>query len=169
MNTWILFGTLAVIVFGNTVVAADHESPQGVILEHAKFDGATATGSCGPAKITITGVETETAYRTKHLIGSSGTITIRAGKATLSIGADGNAGIFLQDQNRLHCVSTPSGQRLVLVSDCFGRGCAPVDYRVINPATAKVISRQNSADECDEACAQKALGSKLPESLGELL
>lgn len=169
MSMWILFGTLAAIAIGNPVVAADHVSPQGVILELATFVGGTASGSCGPAKITITGVETETAYRTKRLIGSAGSITIRAGNAVLLIGGSGSAGIFLQDENRLHCVSTPRGQRLVLVSDCFGRGCAPIDYRVINPATAKVISQQNAAEECDRACAEKALGTALPAELADTL
>jgi hypothetical protein len=159
-----LFLLLCGASFGFTV-ASDRASPQGVVLERVSFSGTAATGRCSPATITITGVENETAYRTKYLIGSSGTILIRSGKSTLAIGGNRTTTIFLQDENALHCLPTPKGPKLVLASYCFGRDCAPVDYRVIDPSTAKVISRQNSADECDEVCTEKALGLKLPEGL----
>ena len=56
-----------------------------------------------------------------------------------------------------------------LASYCFARHCAAVDYRVMDPATVKVISRQNADDECDARCAEKALGVQLPEELGAQL
>lgn len=65
--------------------------------------------------------------------------------------------------------SGKKGLRLVLVRYRFARYCAPVDDRVIDPATAKVISRQSADDECDARCAEKALGTNLSEDLGLVL
>lgn len=156
----------------STVVAAPPNAPQertGIRLDALKVSGHTATGSCGPAKIEIQGVDADNPHETRGLIFSQGVITIRTGKSSLTIGGEITSEIFLQDQNKLHCLPTPKGPRLVLASYCFARHCAPVDYRVMDPATVKVISRQNADDECDARCAEKALGTKLPEDLGSVL
>ena len=94
-------------------------------------------------------------------------IAIQSGKSVLKISPDPESGpkIFLQDRNKLHCVSTPSGPKLVLAMICYARSCAPIDYRVIDPNTLKVINKVDNMEECDAACAEKALGAKLPSSL----
>ena len=156
----------------STVVAAPPNAPQertGVRLDALKVSGHTATGTCGPAKIEIRGVDADNPHETRRLISSQSSITIRNGKASLAIGGEISSELFLQDQNKLHCLPTPKGPRLVLASYCFARHCAPVDYRVMDPATVKVISRQNADDECDARCAEKALGVQLPEELGAQL
>jgi hypothetical protein len=85
------------------------------------------------------------------------------GATTLNIGpeAHGDSGIFLQDRNELHCLSAGKGPMLLLVMHCDGRSCPTVDYRVIDPKAAKVISVQSAMDECDVDCAKKTLGMQV--------
>lgn len=142
---------------------------QGVQLDGLSVAGSTAAGTCGKATVRVQGTDPSNPYGVDGLIPANGIINIRGEKATLTIGGEAASGIYLQDQNKLHCLTSPRGPRLVLASYCFGRDCAEVDYRVIDPATARVISRQTSMEECDEACAEKALGMKLPTELGPQL
>ena len=164
---------LLVLVCGaSTVVASPPSATQqrtGIRLDALKVSGHTATGTCGPAKIEIQGLDADNPHETRGLISSQGTITIRNGKASLTIGGEDGSVFFLQDQNKLHCLPTPKGPRLVLASYCFARFCAPVDYRVIDPTNVRVVSRQNPDNECDARCAEKALGLKLPENVGPML
>ena len=163
---------LLLLCGASTVVAAPPNAPQertGVRLDALKVSGHTATGICGPAKVEIQAVDADNPHQTRQLISSQGSIAIRNGIASLTIGGTDGSVIFLQDQSKLHCIPTPKGPRLVLASYCFARHCAPVDYRVMDPATVKVISRQNADDECDARCAEKALGVQLPEELGAQL
>jgi hypothetical protein len=148
--------------------AAAHAS-DGVRLDGLAVAGSRATGTCGNAAVRVQGIDPDNPYRVDGLISANGVITIKGEKTTLTIGGEPTSGIYLQDQNKLHCLASPKGPRLVLASYCFGRDCAEVDYRVIDPAAARVISSQNSAEECDEACAEKALGMKLPTGLGSAL
>ena len=163
---------LLLLCGASTVVAEPPNAPQertGIRLDALKVSGHTATGTCGSAKIKIQGVDADNPHQTRQLISSQGSIAIRNGIASLTIGGTDGSVIFLQDQSKLHCIPTPKGPRLVLASYCFARHCAPVDYRVMDPATVKVISRQNADDECDAQCAEKALGVQLPEELGAQL
>ncbi len=163
---------LALLCGASTVVASPPSATQqrtGIHLDALKVSGHTATGACGPAKIEIQGLDADNPHKTRGLISSQGIITIRNGNALLTIGGDVNSDIFLQDQNKFHCLPTPKGPWLVLASYCFARYCAPVDYRVIDPLTVRVISRQDADGECDVRCAEKALELKLPESVGPIL
>ena len=130
--------------------------------------GATQKRGDVAAMVRIAGMETEPSGA-QHFIGPQGVISITSATSSLTIGPspDGNAGIFLQDRNALHCISTPKGPKLVLAMYCDGRACAPVDYRVIDPNATRVISKQDPSDECDVACAQRALGTTLPRTLQE--
>lgn len=147
--------------------AGGRPSPSAIRLDNLQISGAAATGQCGPATVEIDGLEARSGELKQMHIASSGKVVVRAGSARLVIGADGESGIFLQDENKLHCVDTPKGRRLVLASYCFGRSCVPVDYRVIDPKTAKVLGKLNNMDECDRTCAEKALGQRLPADLAE--
>ena len=163
---------LLLLCGASTVVAVPPNAPQertGIRLDALKVSGHTATGTCGPAKIEIQGVDADNPHETRRLISTQGSITIRNGKSSLAIGGEITSEIFLQDQNKLHCLPTPKGPRLVLARYCFARFCAPVDYSVIDPAAVKVVSRQNADDECNARCAEKALGVQLPEDLDSAL
>ena len=153
------------------LLSAAVHAGEGVRLNGISISTADgkATGTCGKAIIQIQGMDPANQSDGGSLIPSHGVITIKGETASLTIGGESASGIYLQDQNKLHCVASPKGPRLVLASYCFGRDCAEVDYRVIDPATARVISQQTSMEECDEACAEKELGRKLPTELGPQL
>ena len=162
---------LLLLCVASAVAAAPPNTPQeltGIHLDALKVTGQTATGTCGPARIEIQGLDADNPHETRGLVSSQGMITVRNGKASLTIGGEVSSDLFLQEQNKLHCLPTPTGPRLVLAGYCFARFCAPVDYRVIDPTNVRVISRQNPDNECDAKCAEKALGSKLPEALNGL-
>lgn len=143
------------------------QADDGIQLDGFTLSGGAATGTCGPAQVHIQGVDAASSDTVSGLIPAEGVIIIRVDRASLTIGGEAARGIFLQDENKLHCLPTPRGPRLVLASYCFGRDCALVDYRVIDPATVGVVSEQTAAEECDEGCAERALGMALPADLRE--
>lgn len=149
------------------LLSAAVHAGEGVRLDGFSTVGGKATGTCGKAVIQIQGMAPANPSDGGNLIPSHGVITIKGEKATLTIGGESTSGIYLQDQNKLHCLASPKGSRLVLASYCFGRDCAEIDYRVIDPATARVVSQQTPADECDEVCAERALGTAMPKVLRE--
>ena len=162
---------LLLLCAASAVGAAPPNTPQaatGIRLDALKVSGHMATGACGPARIEIQGLDADNPHETRGLVSSQGMITVRNGKASLTIGGEVSSDLFLQEQNKLHCLPTPTGPRLVLAGYCFARFCAPVDYRVIDPTNVRVISGQNPDNECDAKCAEKALGAKLPEALNGL-
>lgn len=138
-----------------------------IMLENQKATARSVSGTCGPAAIQIWDSEKDSPWTSAGFSGSYTNISIQSGKSVLKISPDPEnvSGIFLQDRNKLHCVRTPSGPKLILAMFCYARACAPVDYRVIDPKTAKVINKLDNMDECDALCAQKALGVRLPANL----
>lgn len=157
------------LAFSLSGVAAAAGADQAVKLENQKVAGGGLSGTCGAATIWISDIHKDP-IDSRGFSGSYAAITIQSGKSSLTISPDPNSGstIFLQDRNKLHCVSTPAGPKLVLAMYCDGRSCAPVDYRVIEPRTAKVLNKLDNMDECDAGCAEQALGSRLPIALGEV-
>jgi hypothetical protein len=149
--------------------SAGGSKPQPIKLENQKATGQSVTGTCGPAVVKVTGLEAGDAMASSGFSGLTATISIQSGNSTLMISPDPDSGsnIFLQDRNKLQCVITPSGPKLILAMYCYGRSCAPVDYRVIDAKTAMVISKQDKMDECDAVCARKALGAPVPSELLE--
>ncbi len=137
----------------------------GIRLDQLKTSGSAATGRCGSAEVKVQGIEPDPQAPGQTRISSQGKITVISGRASLNIGSDDQATIYLQDHNKLHCVDTAKGRRLVLATVCFARYCTPLDYRVIDPSTAKVVGMPKGLEECDRACAEKALGQRLPEDL----
>lgn len=151
-------------------VSAHAATPGAIKLENQKTNGQAISGTCGSATVKVSDTAEDGPMDSSGISGSHGEISIQSGKSTLTISpqTDSGTGIFLQDRNKLHCVSSPTGLKLVLVMTCYARSCAPVDYRVIDPKTAKVISQQDHMDECDEVCAKKALGAELPPDLADI-
>ena len=159
---------LALSLTSALAYATDTSASRGVELEQMKTSGSSITGTCGPATVKVSGIEVDPTTL-GSFIGPQGAISLVSGKAYLKIGPgpEGSAKVFLQDRNKLHCLSTPKGPRLILAMVCFARSCAPLDYRVIDPATAKVVSKHDGMDECDMVCASKALGVAVPSALRE--
>lgn len=155
-----------VLTLSLAMATAYAATPEAIKLDNQKTVASVVTGTCGPATVRITDTDKDP-INEMGFHGSYSAIQIQSGKSSLSIGPDAPSGspFYLADRNRLHCLSTPTGPKLVVVMYCYGRSCAPVDYRVIDASTAKVINKLNDIDECDAACAQKALGVPLPASL----
>lgn len=151
-------------------VSAHAGTSDAIKLDNQKTTGQAISGTCGSATVRIMDAEKDSPADSTGFSGLYSAITIQSGKSSLKISPDPDSGstIFLQDRNKLHCVSTPTGPKLVLVMYCYARSCAPVDYRVIDANTAKVIHKLNDMNECDAACAQKALGTTLPAEFSEL-
>lgn len=136
-----------------TAMAAEPVKLQGL-----KVSGTVASGTCGAAKVVVSGVAAS------H-IEFSGRAEIVSGPNKLVL--QGEDGSFFQDWNMLACVDAPHGPMLVARASCGGRHCIPDNYRVIDPNTARIVSHQNDEEECSAACAEKSLGVRLPEHLLE--
>ncbi len=148
-------------------VYAGVDNGQAIALENQNATVQSVSGTCGPAAIQIRSSEKDSPLISPGFSGSYTTISIQSGKSVLKISPDAEnvSGIFLQDRNKVHCVRTPSGPKLILAMYCHANACAPVDYRIIDAKTAKVINKLDNMDECDARCAQIALGVQLPASL----
>lgn len=158
---------LALTLSSGASASAGTSTPHPVQLDNQKTVGQAVTGTCGSATVKVSDTAEDNPMDLSGFSGSYSAISINSGKSTLTISpqTDSGSGIFLQDRNKLHCVSTPAGPKLVLFMICYARSCAPIDYRVIDPRTAKVVSKQDSMEECDKACAEKILGTAIPDGI----
>lgn len=152
--------------------AAHAGTAEVIKLDNQKTTGNLVSGTCGTATVKVTDASKDpdspmdaTGFSARYTA-----ISVQSGKASLKISPDPESGsvVFLQDRNKLHCVSTPTGPKLLLSMICYARSCATLDYRVIDPATAKVISKQDNMEECDAVCARKALGVPVPAGLDDV-
>lgn len=158
-----IYTALACLLLAPVTVLA--QAPTGIELENASFTEHTATGTCGPAKVEISGVDVENSLETRRLIpGWQSSIKVQSGGKSIIIGDGETIRIGLENQNKLHCVATPAGKRLVLAAHCFSTYCLPVSYTIIDPTSLRVLSKGNE-EGCDAACAEKALGTPLPAQL----
>lgn len=155
-----------------SAVSANADTLGAIQLDNQKTSGQSVSGTCGPATVKVSDTTEDRPMDPSGFSGSYGAISIGSGKSALTISpqtdSGSGSGIFLQDRNKLHCLSSPTGPKLVLVMICHARSCAPIDYRVIDPKTTKVISKQDNMDECDAICATKALGAPLPAGLTDI-
>lgn len=124
-----------------------------VKLEAMKLSGTVATGSCGAAKVSVSGVGAE-------FVEFSGRVDISSGAHKISLSGE-HEPFFLQNRNQVACVESSKGVKLVVVAYCDGRSCNPSEYLVIEPATAKVVSKPDE-DGCSLKCAEAAIGGPLP-------
>ncbi|WP_448673091.1 hypothetical protein [Pseudoxanthomonas mexicana] len=146
---------LALLTLSATTHAGD-----ALQLPTLKVSGRQASGTCGPASIRVAGLVQDDASGHSNVITPHGEIRVISGSKQLVIG-EGD----LQDRNMAACLSTPKGPRLVVAIFCDGRSCPPVDYWVFDPAKATIVSKPADLEGCSLACAEEALGVKVPEPL----
>jgi|GEM_PF-1115889 len=144
-----------ILGFALTGLAHSAVAGEAVQLDGRKLAGQTATGTCGTASIKVSGIDGE-------WISPSGSVEIKGKTGSLLVGSEPHA--FMEDRNVLACVESKSGPKLLFLAFCDGRQCPPSNYYVIDPATAK-IGTTTDYGECPLACAEKALGVRLPENL----
>ncbi len=158
-----------VLALSLSTVAAYAGTADAIKLDNQKTSGNLISGTCGTATVKVTDANKDpdspmdaTGFSARYTA-----ISVQSGEASLKISPDPESGsvVFLQDRNKLHCASTPTGPKLILAMYCYARSCAPLDYRVIDTATAKVISKQDDMEECDAVCAESALGIRIPDAL----
>lgn len=118
------------------------------------------SGKCGAAQVNFAGVR----QREDGLSADAQSkLTIKGANSTLATGDSDT--FFLDDLNSLACIATPKGPMLVLAAWCLARNCAPVSYQVVDATTIRQLTFYDYENECDDACVEKALGTKLPEYL----
>lgn len=141
---------------------ASAQSGPSIVLDSINTDGADVTGTCGAAQVAIDGIR---AGEEQHIDGFEGSITITAGGKTLRADKDSGGTIPMENFAQVHCVATPNGARLVVAAHCASSYCLPINYTVIDPATAEIVSVGDGEWGCDGACAEKALGTQLPAAI----
>lgn len=145
------------LILGAVLTGLAHTAVAGdaVQLEGRKLVGQTATGTCGAASVRVSGVDGE-------WISPTGQVEIKGKTGSLRIGVEPY--LFLEDRNVVACVASKAGPRILLLAYCDARQCPPSNYYVINPTTAR-IDTTTEYGECPLACAEKALGARLPDHL----
>lgn len=147
------------LILGVVLACLAHTAVAGdaVQLEGRKLVSQTATGTCGAASVRVSGVDGE-------WISPTGQVEIKSKTGSLHIGSEPH--MFMEDRNVVACVASEAGPRILLIAYCDARQCPPSNYYVINPTTAR-IETTTEYGECPLACAEKALGTRLPVNLSD--
>lgn len=115
------------------------------------------TGSCGNSVIRIVGITK--AFDNVYTLDGDGRIIIRA-SSTKEIS------IFSDDYNGMACVSTQSGDNLLVWHNCGGSACGDFNFYVIDPNSLTYLAPKNPQKElCDAKCASQMLGNYLPQEI----
>jgi hypothetical protein len=123
-----------------------------------------ATGYCGTSTVRVSGIE--------KVSGNSFSIDMDLGKIVVKtmqnkeLVISSGSGV-LSDYNGTACVSTESGSRLLVWSNCAGSACGEsFSFFVIDPERLVFLAPQNPSNErCDERCASQLLGNQLPKKI----
>jgi hypothetical protein len=122
------------------------------------------TGSCGSSIVRVLGV-TDVIDNFYGIDLDAGKIIIRSGlNKELILGADSGV---LSDHNGVACVSTKSGSRLLIWSNCSGSACGDnFSFFVIDPERLVFLAPKDPRKgQCDDSCASQLLGNKLPKRI----
>lgn len=118
-------------------------------------------GRCGSSVVQVLGVEQQ--------VGDFFTIDPSAGNARVVIIAEGGQRSLvvedaLSDHNGVACLTTKRSPSLLIWSKCSGTACRDdFGFTVIDVERLRLVS--GAAGECDEKCAQRLTGSRLPVEL----
>lgn len=116
------------------------------------------TGSCGGAVVRVMGV-TSTYGNQFGIDLDAGVIIVRQAGKEMALRNE------LSDHNAIACVPTSKGDRLLIGGACAGSACPDsYAYFVIDPKEIVVLAPKKAGDACDERCAEKALGVRVPGS-----
>lgn len=122
------------------------------------------TGSCGSSIVRVLGVTNvvDNFYAVEQ---DAGKIIVRSGSAK-DLVLTSESGV-LSDHNGVECVSTKSGNRLLIWSNCSGSSCGDdFSFYVIDPERLVFLAPKDPRkDQCDEKCASKVLGNNLPQKI----
>jgi hypothetical protein len=127
-------------------------------------DTKNVTGSCGTSIVRVLGV--------KNVAGNFYGIDLDAGKIIIRSGPtkelvlSSSSGV-LSDHNGVACVSTKSGNRLLVWSNCSGSTCGDnFSFFVIDPERLTFLAPKDPRKgQCDAKCASQLLGNQLPQKI----
>lgn len=118
------------------------------------------TGSCGGAIVRVMGV-TSTYGNRFGIDLDAGMVIVRQAGREIALRDE------LSDHNSVACVPTGSGDKLLIGSACAGSACPDsYSYVVIDPRRAVVLAPRKRGEACDELCAGKVLGARVPANFG---
>lgn len=160
----------AALVMLSTSVCAHAVTDNGKAIELKPLPGQHAlvltkdmevVGLCGVAVVTISGMvlmnENDNPVKDLGDFDSDGypNLYVKINGKTRSYDV-------LSDSNRVHCVPTAKGPRLLVGGSCEGGGnCSGVkNYTIINLSNGHQFPAKNATTDCDTECANKALGFK---------
>lgn len=118
-------------------------------------------GACGNSKIRVMGItEVLDDFFTTDV--DAGVIIVRVeGKKDLQINYP-----IVDDATGIACISTKQGGRLLIWSNCSGNGyrCGNgFSFFIVDPERQLfIVPKDPINDRCDDECATRSLGSKLP-------
>ncbi|MGO4330541.1 hypothetical protein AB4Z48_31860 [Cupriavidus sp. 2TAF22] len=116
------------------------------------------TGACGGAVVRVMGV-TSTSGNHFGIDLDAGVVIVRQAGKEIALRDP------LSDQNAIACVPTAIGDRLLIASACAGSSCPDnFTYYVIDPRRLLILVPRKAAETCDERCAERVLGVKVPAS-----
>lgn len=127
---------------------------------------STLTGTCGASEVTYNSIRDTDGERYPWARSDGSTkLTVKSPGGSASFPdpkgtPDHNVG---NGPVLLACVMTPTGKKLLVRAGCNASSCAPEHYLVIDPASARVLTRPiQDINPCDVRCAEKSLGAKMP-------
>ncbi len=115
-------------------------------------------GRCGSAVVQVLGVERQ--------VGNFFTVDAPAGNARVVVIAEGGQRSLtiedsLSDHNGVACLTAKPSPYLLIWSNCSGTACGDdFGFTVIDVERLRIVS--GAAGECDQKCAQRLTGSRLP-------
>lgn len=117
------------------------------------------TGTCGGAVVRVMGV-TSTSGNQFGIDLDAGVVLVRQAGKEVALRDP------LSDHNAIACVPTGTGDKLLIASACGGSACPDsFSYYVIDPKRVLLLAPKKATENCDERCAEKALGAKVPASM----
>lgn len=136
----------------------DGSSAPGVIVP------PNVMGYCGTSLVAVMGIrDINSSY---FQIDTDTKIIISAGSVKeRQLIIDSDSGV-LSDYNGVACVTTGSGDRLLVWSVCGGNLCGGLSYFVIDPERQVFLAPLDPLKEqCDEKCASQLLGNQLSQQI----
>lgn len=116
------------------------------------------TGVCGGAVVRVMGVSS-TSGNQFGIDLDAGVVIVRQPGKEIALRDP------LSDQNAIACVPTGTGDKLLIASACAGSACPDsFSYYVIDPKRVLILAPKKATETCDERCAEKVLGAKVPAS-----
>jgi len=152
---------LGLLIFILIVVPSGFVHAQAIGLSSIKVEKTNSqetnyTGLCGPATVKIMEV-TEISGDIFKV--NNGRLIIKSDKKELVLDE------ILSDYNGVACVKTKIADRLLVWSNCSGSVCGDNFHFFVIDLQKLAVIAPKKGKTCDDKCASKILGNKLPQKI----